>query len=136
MNAAIAYPKHVQPEKESSGLKQTGFPSPARDHLENRLNLHDHIVKHPSSTFFSRVEGESNSRLGVYNGDILVVDRSLAPKNESLVLAVLEGEITICKVVRRMNDWFLLLGDGSYRPVNFDDEAVIWGKVTHVIHAV
>lgn len=136
MKAAIAYSNNVQSETQSAGLKHTGFPSPAMDHLESRLNLHEHIVKHPSSTYFSRVEGESGSVLGVKNGDILVVDRSLAPKNESLVLAVLDGEITICRVERRLNEWFLLLGDGSRRHVNFDDEAVIWGKVTHVVHAV
>ena len=104
--------------------------------MERRLNLHEHIVKHPSSTFFSRVGGESNNSLGVNNGDILVVDRSQAPKNNSLVLAVIDGEITICRVEYRANEWFLKLGDGSLRPVNFDDETVIWGKVTHVVHAV
>ncbi len=136
MKAAIAYPKYVKPEPESSGLKQTGFPSPATDHLESRLNLHKHIVKHPSSTFFSRVEGESSSLLGVHDGDILVVDRSLAPKNESLVLAVLDGEIKVCRVEQRFNEWYLILGDGSRHPVSFGDETVIWGKVTHVVHAV
>lgn len=136
MKAAIAYPKIVNKDSQPAGLKQTGFPSPATNHLESRLNLHEHIVKHPLSTFFSRVEGESNSSLGVNNGDILVVDRSEAPKNNSLVLTVIDGEITICRVESRFNDWYLKLGDDSYRPVNFDDETVIWGKVTHVIHAV
>jgi len=136
MKAAIAYPKIAQEEAQPSGLNETGFPSPATDHLESRLNLHEHIVKHPSSTFFSRVEGESNSALGIKNGDILVVDRSQAPKNNSLVLAVIDGEITICRVERRFNEWYLVLGDGSYHPVNFDDETVVWGKVTHVVHAV
>jgi len=136
MKAAITYPKIAQEEAQPSGLNETGFPSPATDHLESRLNLHEHIVKHPSSTFFSRVEGESNSALGIKNGDILVVDRSQAPKNNSLVLAVIDGEITICRVERRFNEWYLVLGDGSYHPVNFDDETVVWGKVTHVVHAV
>jgi len=136
MKAAIAYPKIAQEEAQPSGLNETGFPSPATDHLESRLNLHEHIVKHPSSTFFSRVEGESNSALGIKNGDILVADRSQAPKNNSLVLAVIDGEITICRVERRFNEWYLVLGDGSYHPVNFDDETVVWGKVTHVVHAV
>ncbi|WP_108722895.1 LexA family protein [Rhodohalobacter barkolensis] len=136
MKAAIAYPGNTVTEPQSSGVNETGFPSPATDHLENRLNLHKHVVKHPTSTFFSRVEGESNSLLGIHNGDILVVDRSLAPKNDSLVLAVLDGEITICRVERQFDEWVLLLGDGSHRPISFGDETVIWGKVTHIVHAV
>jgi len=136
MKAAIAYPKIAEKESKTTGLNETGFPSPATDHLESRLNLHEHIVKHPASTFFSRVEGESNSALGVENGDLLVVDRSQAPKNNSLVLAVIDGEITICRVERRFNEWYLFFGDGSYRPVNFDEDTVIWGKVTHIVQAV
>lgn len=129
--------------KRSSSLSdrrkiETGFPSPATDHLESRLNLHDYVVKHPVSTFFSQVKGESENALGLRDGDILVIDRSLAPRQNSLVVAEIDGEFRVCRLLNNKGGWFFEKGDGQLISISFepDFESPIWGRVTHVIHSV
>ena len=117
---------------------ETGFPSPATDHLEERLNLHDHLVKYPSSTFFVRFEGEEGAPLGLNHGDILIVDRSLAPKLNSLVIAEVDGVTIVCRVVRDKTGWALEKSTGAVIPLTTDipGQSPVWGKITHIIHAV
>ncbi|MCC5913500.1 MAG: peptidase [Balneolaceae bacterium] len=117
---------------------ETGFPSPATDHLEERLNLNDYVVRHPVSTFFSKVNGEDEAGLGLSPGDILVIDRSLAPRHDSLVIADLGGEYRVCRLLKSGQEWLFELGNGRQIPVQFDDEfrSPIWGRVTHVIKSV
>ena len=74
---------------------EAGFPSPADDHLEGSLDLNSYLIKHPASTFFVRVSGESMVGAGIFNNDILVVDRSIKPSNGKVVIAVLEGQLTV-----------------------------------------
>lgn len=142
INAMIA--QTYTPEKQKpKNLQQkrsleTGFPSPATDHLENRLNLNDHLVKYPASTFFVEVENNCEENLGVMSGDILIVDRSLAPRHNSLVIAVLDGEQTVCRAVRVNSGWCLEKGSGEQVPLLYSSgqDSQLWGKVTHVIHSV
>lgn len=117
---------------------ETGFPSPATDHLENRLNLNDHLVKYPASTFFVEVENDSEEILGVSAGDILIIDRSLAPRRNSLVVADIGGEHVVCRAVRTHTGWCLEKGCGEKVPLlhRSGQESQIWGKVTHIIHSV
>jgi DNA polymerase V len=117
---------------------ETGFPSPATDHLEERLNLHDFVVKHPVSTFFSQVTGDEESGLGLKDGDILVIDRSLAPKQNSLVIADVDGEFRVCRLLRSGNSWKLETGSGHIVQLSleFDMQSPIWGRITHIIHSV
>lgn len=121
-----------------NGLNETGFPSPATDHLEKRLNLNDRLVKYPASTFFVEVENDGDESLGVFAGDILIVDRSLAPKQNSLVIAELDGEHVVCRAVRTQSGWSLEKGCGEQVPLGYrsGQGSNIWGKVTHVIHSV
>jgi len=118
--------------------QETGFPSPATDHLENRLNLNDRLVKYPASTFFVEVENDSEASLGVSSGDILVVDRSLAPRHNSIIVAELDGEHVVCRAVRTHSGWNLEKGCGEQIPLDkrSGQNSQIWGKVTHVIHSV
>ena len=74
---------------------EAGFPSPADDHLEGSLDLNSYLIKHPAATFFVRVSGESMVGAGIFNNDILVVDRSIKPSNGKVVIAVLEGQLTV-----------------------------------------
>lgn len=132
---------HTQSENSVSLEKkrsaETGFPSPATDHLEDRLNLHSHLIRRPASTFFSKVKGNEGTRIGVSDGDLLIVDRSLAPKQNSLVLAVIDDEFRVCRLHSRRDRWMLQTGNGERAILEFDEEAraFIWGKITHVIHA-
>lgn len=134
---------YVSDEKPRERLTQkreleTGFPSPAADHMEDRLNLHDHLVKRPVATFFARVSGDDETGLGLCSGDLLVIDRSLAPRHDSLVVADVDSELCACRLLKTRSGWMLERGNGSTRPVTFEDAAdsPIWGRVTHVIHPV
>lgn len=117
---------------------ETGFPSPATDHMEKRLNLNEVVVRHPVSTFFSKVSGEDEAGLGLDSGDILVIDRSLAPRHNSLVIAEIDGEHRVCRLLRQGRNWLFETGNGNRRAVQFDDEfrSPIWGRITHVVKQV
>jgi DNA polymerase V len=115
-----------------------GFPSPADDYIDQRLNLNDHLVRNPAATFFVRVSGDSMIGAGIHSGDILVVDRSLEPKEERVVIAVIDGELTV-KRLRRVDGRLLLAPENSrYRPIIIANESQleIWGVVTAVIHTL
>ena len=77
-----------------SSLVKAGFPSPADDHIEGKLDLNQFLIKHPAATFFVRVEGNSMENGGIHHGDILIVDRAITPKNGQIVVAILNGEFT------------------------------------------
>lgn len=116
---------------------ETGFPSPATDHLEERLNLHEHLVQHPAATFFCRVKGTDDEELGFYDGDLLVVDRSLAFKHHSFVIAMVEGELNICRLWNRGKRWSLQLSGNHFVHLEPDQtgENCMWGVISNVIHS-
>jgi DNA polymerase V len=115
-----------------------GFPSPADSHIESQLDLNDFLIRHPSATFFVRVAGDSMTGAGIHSGDILIVDRSLAPVDKKIVIAIVNGELTV-KRLRRANDQLWLVPENSSHPpllMNDDSELEIWGVVTTVLHPV
>ncbi len=113
-----------------------GFPSPADDYVEQRLSLDEHLVQHRESTFFMRVSGSSMHGLGIFDGDLLVVDRSVAATNGTVVVAVLDGEFTV-KQLRHTPQGIVL---GAAHPdypdiaVKPEQEFSIWGVVTWNVH--
>ena len=115
-----------------------GFPSPADDYIEGKLDLNQHLVKHPAATFFVRVEGDSMIGAGIHSGDILVVDRSLRPRHGKIVIAVLDGELTVKRLEQRNGILRLLPENNSYPIVEITDamDFTIWGVVTNAIHAL
>ena len=115
-----------------------GFPSPAEDYLDRKLDLHEHLVRNNAATFFARAAGDSMIRAGIHDGDLLVVDRSLTPGNGSVVIAAVEGELTV-KYLSRKNGRVLLVpaNDESEYPeldISEQEDVVIWGVVTYAIH--
>lgn len=113
-----------------------GFPSPADDYIERHLDLNELLIKHPTATFFVRVEGQSMINAGIKSGDILIVDRSLSPSSGHVVIAVLNGEFLVKKLHKRGNQTWLLPENPKYQPMQITDESnfEIWGVVTSVIH--
>lgn len=113
-----------------------GFPSPADDYLEERIDLNKQLVKHPTATFFVRVTGDSMIDAGIHSGDTLIVDRSLEPKNGSIVIAVLNGELTVKRLATESNRIYLMPENKNYEPIEILEETQfeIWGVVTNVIH--
>ena len=113
-----------------------GFPSPAEDHIDVSLNLNDYLVKHPSSTFYIYVKGDSMIGSGIYDGDLMVVDRSLEPESNSIVVAVIDGEFTVKKIHKKNNQIYLLPDNKNYKPIHIKEgmDFQVWGIVTHSIH--
>lgn len=113
-----------------------GFPSPAEDYVEGRLDLNQFMVKHPAATFFVRVSGDSMIGAGIHHDDILVVDRSLEPVSGRVVIAVVNGELTVKRLVRCNGEARLLAENPNYPPMELTEETAceVWGVVTFVIH--
>lgn len=117
---------------------QAGFPSPAEDYVEGRLDLNKHLVKHPAATFFVRVAGDSMINAGIHPNDILVVDRSLEATDKRVVIAVIDGELTV-KRLRIINGMISLMAENpDYPPIEIKPpmDFEIWGVVVHVIHTL
>lgn len=139
----------IQPTQVPLSLSpvSAGFPSPAEDFVETQLNLHQHVVRHPAATFFVRVSGDSMTGAGIYSGDLLVVDRSLRAKDGDVVVAVVNGEFTVKRLVRgsatfgpvsQGGRWMLLPENPQYKPITMHqwDEWLVWGVVTHCVHQI
>ena len=115
-----------------------GFPSPADDYVESPLDLNEFLVTNPPATFFVRASGDSMIGSGIHSGDVLVVDRSRIPGNGNVVIAAIDGQLTV-KRFQRVNGVIQLLADNSdYPPIVPEGEETleIWGVVKHVIHSL
>ena len=117
---------------------RAGFPSPADDYLDKKLDLNEHLIKHPASTFFVKVKGDSMIKVGIHSGDILVVDRSVDPKDKKVVVAIVNGEFTVKRVRNVKDKLYLFSENDDYPPIEIKEEFdfEIWGVVIHVIHSV
>ncbi len=115
-----------------------GFPSPADDYMEGKLDLNDLLVKNPASTFFVRVAGDSMTGAGIHSGDILVVDRSVDPKEGSIIIAVIDGELMVKRIRYDKNNLWLYSENPNYKPFKVTDgmDFDVWGVVRTVIHSV
>ena len=115
---------------------QAGFPSPAEDYMDLDLNLQDHLIQNPSATFCVRAVGESMKDAGIQSGDIMLVDKSLTPKNRSIVLAVIDGEFTIKRVNVSDKELYLMPENENFPPIKITEEMdfQVWGVVTYIIH--
>ncbi|MDX5626646.1 MULTISPECIES: translesion error-prone DNA polymerase V autoproteolytic subunit [unclassified Brenneria] len=118
-------------------LIPAGFPSPAQDYVEQRIDLNKVCVRHPSATYFLRVSGESMIDGHISDGDLLVVDSSLEAKHGDIVIAAVDGEFTV-KRLQRSPNLALMPMNPVYKPlyINPGDTLDIFGVVTFVIHAV
>lgn len=114
-------------------MRVAGFPSPADEYGLVSLSLHELLIPRPTSTYFIRVAEDLAPN--VKSDDILIVDRSLKVKDQALAVVVLGGQICLRKVVARHDQWWLVpLSAGKAMPLRDDDDQLLWGVVTHVIH--
>lgn len=108
-----------------------GFPAPADDLVEKALDINDLVVENPASTFFVRVRGDSMEGVGIFSGDVLVVDKAVEPRDGKIVVAAVYGEMVV-KRLRKVADSYMLYSENdSYEPiaVNENDDCYIWGVV-------
>ena len=115
---------------------KAGFPSPADDYIESYLDLNTHLIQHPAATFFVKASGDSMTGAGIQSGDMLIVDRSLDATHGKIVIAAIDGELTVKRLSRIAGSVQLLPENNQYPPIDITDmnELVIWGVVTYVIH--
>lgn len=119
-----------------SSKVQAGFPSPADDYIERYLDLNAEYIKHPAATFLVTATGESMVEAGIFDGDVLLVDKSLPATDGSIVIAALNGELTVKRLSRRKGCVQLLPANPKFLPIDITEEqdVVIWGVVTLVLH--
>ena len=115
-----------------------GFPSPADDYMDKKLDLNEYLIQHPAATFFVRVKGESMIQAGIHSGDILIVDRAIEPEDGKVVIAAIDGELTVKRILKRDGKLYLAAENPDYNLIEVSPEQsfIIWGVVTYVIHKV
>ena len=112
-----------------------GSPSPAQDYLDMDLNLHDFLVQNPADTFCVRAIGDSMIDANIQSGDVMVVDKSLEPSNNDIVLAVLDGEFTVKHIRKSEGELYLMPANENYKPIKITEDVdfKVWGVVTFII---
>lgn len=117
------------------GIK-AGFPSPAQDYLDLAIDLNKELVRHPASTFYGRVSGESMIDAGLHDGDIVVIDKSITPYDGAMAVCFIDGEFTI-KYIELHPDYIMLVpANKTFEPIKVtsDNDFIIWGIVTASVH--
>jgi DNA polymerase V len=117
---------------------QAGFPSPGDDYIERNLDLNELLIKNPSATFFVKVDGDSMKDAGISSGDTLIVDRAVEAKDKSIVIASINGELTVKRVWIANKKVFLKPENDDFSPIEITEEMDfnIWGVVTYVVSKV
>ncbi|WP_196888574.1 LexA family protein [Aureivirga sp. CE67] len=118
----------------NSGIS-AGFPSPADDFLDINIDLNKHLIKNPSTTFYGRVCGDSMINAGINDGDLLIIDKSLEPKNDKIAVCFIDGEFTVKRIKIEKDIVWLIAENEAYEPIKVteDNDFIIWGIVTNVI---
>ena len=113
-----------------------GFPSPADDYIDRDLDLNEHLITNPAATFFVRVAGDSMTGAGINNNDILIVDRSVAPVSGKIVIAVINGELTVKRLIKTETSCRLVAENPDYSDIEItgEMELEVWGVATSAIH--
>ena len=112
-----------------------GFPSPADDYIEDQIDLNRELIRNPSSTFFGRVNGDSMINAGIGDGDLIVIDKSIEPKDGSIVVCVIDGEFTVKRFQKINGEIFLMPENEKYKAIKITNENDfrVWGTVTYTI---
>ena len=113
-----------------------GFPSPAADYSEDKLDLNKHLIKNPPATFIVKVSGDSMTGAGIHDGDLLIVDRSVKPVHNKVVIAVVNGELSVKRLKIKQEKLSLEAENDNYPVLEITEgmEFQVWGVVTNVIH--
>ena len=114
---------------------QAGFPSPAQGFINETIDLNDELIDHPAATFYGKVTGDSMSEEGIKHGDIIIIDRSLEPRNKDLAVCCIDGSFTLKRIKIEADKIWLIPSNSQYTPilVTAENRFDIWGVVTYVI---
>ena len=135
VKALIEQNSHALPPLYASSVR-AGFPSPADDYIEARLDLNTHLIKHPAATFFVTASGDSMKNAGIHSGDLLIVDKSIQAIHGHIVIAAVNGELTVKRLSRLDGHVRLMPENEDFKPLDITEESelIIWGVVTYAIH--
>jgi DNA polymerase V len=113
-----------------------GFPSPADDHLDKKIDLNEHLVQNPAATFFIKVAGDSMIDCNIHDGDVLIVDRSVEASEGNIIVGLVDGEFTVKCLNRRNGKVYLQPANPKYKPLEITEgmDFRIWGVVVYVVH--
>lgn len=116
---------------------RAGFPSPAQDYMTDSIDLNKELVLHPATTFYARAVGNSMTGFGISDGDLLVIDKSIEPVDGDIVVAFIDGEFTLKRIMKDENEYNLWLvpGNEDYPPIKITEENdfIVWGVLTYNI---
>ena len=117
---------------------RAGFPSPAADFIDISIDLNKHLIKHPSATFYARAKGDSMKDAGIFDGDLLIVDKSIDPLDGKIAICYIDGEFTVKRIKKENNEVWLMPANDQYQPLKMREgnDLSIWGIVTHVIKSL
>ena len=117
---------------------RAGFPSPAADFIDVSIDLNKHLIKHPSATFYARAKGDSMKDAGIFDGDLLIVDKSIDPADGRIAICYLNGEFTVKGIKKEKDEVWLIPANTAYQPIKMEEGSslTIWGIVTHVIKSL
>jgi len=112
-----------------------GFPSPADDFLDATIDLNRHLIKHPNSTFYGRARGDSMQDVGIFDGDLLIIDKSISAKNGSIAVCFIDGDFTVKSILIEKDAIWLIAQNQKYKPIKVtkENEFLIWGIVINSI---
>lgn len=129
--------KHLELDLYSTKIS-AGFPSPADDFLDRKLDLNEYLIRNPSATFLVRVNGNSMVNAGICDGDILIVDRSVEAADGKIVIGVINGEFTVKRILKKGKKMFLKPENEKFTPIEIteDMDFKIWGVVVYTIHKI
>lgn len=117
---------------------QAGFPSPAADFIDVSIDLNKHLIKHPSATFYARAKGNSMKDAGIFDGDLLIVDKSIDPTDGKIAICYIDGEFTVKRIKKENDNVWLVPANDNYQSIQIREgnNLTIWGIVTHVIKSL
>lgn len=117
------------------GGLRAGFPSPADDFLEVKIDFNKEYIKNQDATFYARVKGNSMKNAGIFDGDVLVIDRSLEPQNNKIAVCVIDGEFTVKRIKKERGVVWLIPENEEFKPIKVteENEFIVWGIVTAAI---
>ena len=112
-----------------------GFPSPADDFIELSIDLNKQLIKNKDTTFFAKVKGHSMKNAGIFDGDLLIIDKSLEPQNNKIAICQIDGEFTVKRIKKEKGVFWLIAENEEYEPIKVtpENDFIIWGIVTSSI---
>lgn len=121
-----------------AAMIKAGFPSPADDFLDQSIDLNKLLVRNPSSTFYARVSGNSMKDANIEDGDLLVIDKSVEPKDGKIAVCYIDGEFTVKRIKTEADCCFLVPANSDYKPIKVtaENDFMVWGVVVHIVKSV